>query len=72
MPSEGDLFRARGKHPLGTPGNTWVGYMLCKGLGSSVIHVRAGGSESLVINVNAISFASVGWCGLGRFCFYCV
>lgn len=72
MPSGGDLFRARVKHPLGTPGNTGVGYVLCKGQGSRVIHGRAGGSEILVINVNVISFASVGWCGLGKFWFCCV
>lgn len=72
MPSEGDLFRARVKHPPGIPGNSWVGYVLCKGPGASVIHVRAGDGETLVINVNVISFASLGWCGLGKFHFYCV
>lgn len=60
------------KHPLGTPGNTWVGYVLCKGLRSCVMHVRPEGSKMLVINVNVISFASIGSCDLGKFWFYCV
>ena len=44
-------------HFLGTPGNIWVGSMFCKGLGSCVMRVEAGGSEIPVMNANEISFA---------------